>query len=70
MTFPRARAAEAGFSAKAAQFFAMSNSAGFCFTIRLVRLRADIAVAAIRPRAVSGIKLSKIGSSSLQNSRL
>src|SRR5262245_59935215 len=51
-------------------FCAISSSAGFCLTIRLARLRLLMAEAAMRPRAESGMKLSKIASSFLQNCRL
>jgi len=51
-------------------FCAISSSAGLCFTMRFVLLTPDITPAASRPRWLSAIKLSKIGSSSLQNSRL
>jgi hypothetical protein len=49
---------------------AISNSAGLRFTMRLARLRPDIAPAASLPRRLSATKLPKIGSSPLQNSRL
>ena len=51
-------------------FWAISSSAGLCFTMRLVRFRPDMTPAASLPRWLSAMKLSKIGSSSLQNIRL
>jgi hypothetical protein len=51
-------------------FCAISSKAGLCFTSRLVRFRPDITPAASLPRWLSAMKLSTIGSSSLQNIRL
>lgn len=52
------------------RFCATPSSVGLCFTNRLAWRTADSASAASRPRMLSGMKLSNIGSCSLQNSSL